>query len=218
MNRNSLRVIIADDHAVVRMGVKATLAQHPLRFEVVAEVESGEGLLHSLKTVPDIDVAITDYSMSRDGNDGLRLLRRLRNQHPCLGIVVLTMLDNEALLRGIRSLGIPDIINKKSPQHRLVNLVESAMRNITFAAHRTHDAISPARENSHSIVNTSDALSPREAETLRMLLLGMSVSEIGLKLNRSKKTISAQKHAAMLKLGVENDAELFRYLHDNFER
>ena len=210
-------MIIADDHAVVRKGIKATLAQHPLRFDVVAEVASGEDLLHSLKIDPGIDVAVTDYSMSKDGYDGLRLLRRLRDQHPRLGIVVLTMLDNEALLHGIRSLGIQDIINKKSPEHRLVNLIESSARKSRLALSGIPEATRTLKRGSSSKKCKSNALSPREAETLRMLVQGMSVSEIALKLNRSKKTISAQKHAAMLKLGLTNDAQLFHYLHAAFD-
>ncbi len=217
MNTKALRVIIADDHAVVRTGVKTTLAQHPIRFNVVAAVENGEELLDSLKTLPDIDVVITDYSMSKDGHDGLRLLRRLRVQYPRLAIVVLTVLDNEALLRSIHSLGIQNIVNKRGSEHRLIHMVEDAVRKIAFTSDEPHDASASTKRECRSPKNGSTALSPREAETLRMLLLGMSVSEIGLKLNRSKKTISAQKHAAMLKLGLENNAQLFRYLHDHFE-
>lgn len=218
MRNRALRLIIADDHTVVRMGLKAILAEHPIRFKLVAEVTNGEELLAALQAIADVDVVVTDFAMSRDGHDGLRLLQRLRVLHPNVNIVVLTMLNNAALLQSIHNLGIQCIISKGCPNHSVCQAIEKAARHLPLATGEATDFNISSHPDHTLATLKGSTLSPREVETLRLLLTGLGVSEIARTLHRSKKTISAQKHAAMVKLGLENDAQLFRYLYDRFER
>ena len=217
--QTTFRIVVADDHPITLVGVKALLAEQPLRYQLVATAANGEELLAELDARHGIDVVVTDFSMSHDGQDGLRLLKRLRDHHPDVAVVVLTMLNNPALLRRIYSLGIRCIVSKRSLQNDLTHAIECAMKGRPFMSARVRDAVSArGAENAEAQVVRKAWLSPREAETLRLLLTGLGVSEIARILDRSKKTISGQKQSAMAKLGLENDAQLFEYLHNQFER
>ncbi|MFY3138337.1 response regulator [Achromobacter xylosoxidans] len=217
MKNTTLSLIVADDHPIVRQGVKAVLAEHPIRYKVVAEAGDGEELLAQLASTPGVDAIVTDLSMSQDGQDGLRLVRRLRDQYPDLRIVVLTMLNNAGLFHGMQNLGVHCIVSKRSLNDDLSHAIENAMRNRPFMSADIEEQIASCAL-AQSSRNGKARLSPREVETLRLLLTGLSVSEIARTLHRSKKTISAQKQAAMTKLGLENDSQLFEYLHNYFEQ
>lgn len=217
MKNTTLNLIVADDHPIVRQGVKAVLAEHPIRYKVVAEAGDGEELLAQLACTPGIDVIVTDFSMSQDGQDGLRLVRRLRDQYPDLRIVVLTMLNNAGLFHSMHNLGVHCIVSKRSLNDDLHQAIENAMRNRPFMSADIEEQIASSAI-AQSSGNGKVRLSPREVETLRLLLTGLGVSEIARTLHRSKKTISAQKQAAMTKLGLENDSQLFEYLHNYFEQ
>ncbi|GAB1845842.1 response regulator transcription factor [Achromobacter xylosoxidans] len=216
MKNTTLNLIVADDHPIVRRGVQAILSEHPIRYKVVGEAGDGEELLARLAATPGIDVVVTDFAMSQDGQDGLRLFRRLREQYPDLAIVVLTMLNNAGLFHSIHSLGIHCIVSKRSLNDDLCHAIENAMRHRPFMSADVEEQVGSSGF-AQSGGSGKVTLSPREVETLRLLLTGLSVSEIARTLHRSKKTISAQKQAAMTKLGLENDSQLFEYLHNYFE-
>ncbi|MGS8566343.1 response regulator, partial [Salmonella enterica] len=93
-----MRVIIADDHPVVLIGLKTSLRDYGNQLEVVGEARNGRELLERLAQVP-CDLLITDFSMPADieGHDGLALLQHVRETYPSLPILVLTMLRNPAL-------------------------------------------------------------------------------------------------------------------------
>lgn len=165
------------------------------------------------------DIVVTDFAMDEGQQDGLRLLRRLQQQHPDIKIVVLTMLTNGALLNSILSLGVHCIVSKRGVQKHLATAIENATNSRPFLS----PDLKARLEEANSLSSTPSAdkellLSPRQIETLRLLRSGLSVSEIATSLNRSKKTISAQKQGAMAKLGLQNNAQLFEYLQNNFER
>jgi two-component system capsular synthesis response regulator RcsB len=214
----ALRIVIADDHPIVRLGVKAFLAEQPLRFRLVGEAASGDALLALLNDTPDVDVVVTDFAMDDKGQDGLRLLRRIRTAHPQIKIVVLTMLSNGALLRSIQSLGVQCIVGKRGLHENLMAAIDAAARNRPFLSPDLQAILTalftaqpaPASDTPNAL------LSARQIETLRLLHSGMTVSEIAVSLSRRKKTVSAHKQTAMMKLGLTNDAQLFEYLQNAF--
>lgn len=214
-----LRIVIADDHPIVRVGIKAFLAEHSIRFTLAGEASSGDELLSLLSATPGVDVVITDFAMDEGRQDGLRLLRRLQQQHPGIRIVVLTMLTNGALLNSIQKAGVDCIVGKRDVHKNLASAIENAVNHRPFLSPDLKALLDAAnRLSSSPSADHASRLSPRQAETLRLLRSGLTVSEIAASLNRSKKTISAQKQGAMAKLGLQNDAQLFEYLHSSFER
>jgi two-component system capsular synthesis response regulator RcsB len=199
-----IRVILADDHPVIRMGL-GTIMEHS-EFQVVGEA-SCPGELFSLLQDVECDVLVTDYLMPGDEMpDGHRMIERVRADWPTLPLVVLTMLRNPSLLRALWASRVNALVDKTTALQDIVPALRLAASGHTFLS-----ANYGARLAEFS---GGDALSGREADVLRMLVSGMSVSEIARKHGRSIKTISKQKMDAMRKLGLGTDMELHRYALD----
>ena len=207
-----LRVILADDHPIFRLGLRAVLEQDPL-IKVVAEADGPESLKSFLKTTP-CDVLISDFMMPvEQQNDGLRLLESIRRDWPQLPILVVTMLNNAALFRSMLKLGVLGLLGKGSLAGELPTAIEHLRNGNLYIAQSIIQTLQAA-DDLNSAELSSKELSPKELEVARLLASGLSVSEIASRLNRSKQTVSAQKVSAMRKLGVTNDAALFIYLQE----
>ncbi|HEY4293123.1 response regulator [Luteibacter sp.] len=205
----SSTVIIADDHPVVVAGVEAILKAH--RYDVVARAHDTDTLFEALSDYP-CDVVVTDYSMP-EGNqpDGTPMIRRIRAIRPDIGIVVLTMLANPAILRGLLDMGVAAIFDKRTNLRDIPVAVHAADvgRSYLSAPIRRlfHEADCAAGHD-----DLTPQLSPREVEVLRAYAQGHGLSEVAALMGRSFKTISRQKRSAMAKLGLINDAQLYQYL------
>lgn len=207
---NALRIVIADDHAVVLAGVRAVLERAEPPIEVVAAAQSGEELLGLLDRVP-CDVLVTDFSMpspSDHGRDGLRMLQTIRRTHPLLRVLVLTMLDNPSILRAIRELA-HGLISKRSDLRELPAAVAVVGAGRSYLSPLLQAALEAEAGRPEA------ALTARETEVVRLFAEGYSVSEIARRLNRSIKTISHQKADAMRKLGIDNHSQLYAYARDH---
>lgn len=201
-----IQVIVADDHPVIRMGMEAVLDQSPTHALVGSAANSDE-LLALLDAHP-CDVVVTDYAMpGGEHGDGLALLALLRRTWPALRIVVVTGLDQPAMIREIHAAGIDHIVSK-SDDHRLIgDAVQAAYVNRRYFSPSVLPLI-PARGSQRG----SPALSPRERELVALLATGLTVNEVAERLGRRKQTISTQKVNAMAKLAIERDADLYKYV------
>ncbi|WP_313455132.1 response regulator [Stenotrophomonas sp.] len=188
-----LRIIIADDHPVVRIGASSVIEKNGVGI-VVAEASSASELMDMLKAHP-CDVLVTDYSMpGGDQADGFAMISMIRRHYPDLPVVLLSVANNLAILRMVVSTGVQGLVDKASSMEELPQAI--------LAVHRKQAYL-------------SRTLSPKEVEVLRLLGAGQTVKEIALHLHKSVSTISRQKGDAMLKLGLKGDAELFDYLRDS---
>lgn len=208
----SLRIVLSDDHPVVRAGVRALLESASAlsdHWEVVAEAANADELLSLLSTTP-ADLLITDFSMpgSRAG-DGLTLLGQIRRRHPRLPVIVLTMIGNVQVLRSIVDTGVGGLLDKAAAGTELPQAVRSVSQGRSYygEALRVLLDLDGRQEGERNEV----ALSPRETEVLRLFAAGSSVSQIAAQLHRSKQTISRQKTDAMTKLGLKNDLQIYDY-------
>lgn len=201
-----IQVIVADDHPVIRMGMEAVLDQSPTHALVGSAANSDE-LLALLDAHP-CDVVVTDYAMpGGEHGDGLALIALLRRTWPALRIVVVTGLDQPAMIREIHAAGIDHIVSK-SDDHRLIgDAVQAAYVNRRYFSPSVLPLI-PARGSQRG----SPALSPREREVVALLATGLTVNEVAERLGRRKQTISTQKVNAMAKLAIERDADLYKYV------
>jgi two-component system, NarL family, captular synthesis response regulator RcsB len=217
-NGEITRIVIADDHPVVTLGIRALL--RPMgQVEVVGEASSGGELLTVLADKP-CDLLITDFSMPyEDGSgDGLPLLRRLRRDYPGLPIIVLTMLHNPALTRGMLAVGVNGLVSKVAMMKELLLAIGAVMNGRTYLCEAMREHVldwSPPRAQGEAAQpeagNDPAVLSRREAEVVRLFAQGMSVTQIAEHLHRSVKTVSQQKNDAMRKLGVTSNTQLFEY-------
>jgi two-component system capsular synthesis response regulator RcsB len=208
----NLRVILADDHPFVLLGIQATLAAQ-CGFTVVGEAASPSSLLDVLARTA-CDVLVTDLAMpdqSGDAEDGLRLIRRVRSGWPQVRIVVLTSLTNAAILRSIIADGVLGVLNKIESMDELAAAIRAAGAGRAYVSRSVLDVLAAANGESAGVAATRE-LSPRQAEVIRMFVRGHSISEIAQHLGRDIRTVSRQKRDAMAKLGVSNDPGLFAFV------
>ncbi|HEY4090503.1 MAG TPA: response regulator transcription factor [Luteibacter sp.] len=202
-----IRAIVADDHPVVRLGLRLAM-QKAADMRVVAEADTAEALLAAVKDTP-CDVVVTDFSMP-GGNrgDGLGLLGTLVRTAPDTPVVLVTVLDFPDVLRAVLALGIHGLCNKTDPLEQVVEAVRVVVAGGTYISAGLQDVL----QDTPSPSTATSLLTVREAEVLRLLGEGLTGNEIAARLNRSPKTISRQKSDVMAKLGLEGDAALAAFL------
>ncbi|WP_296223506.1 response regulator transcription factor [Ralstonia sp. UBA689] len=206
-----IQLVIADDHPGVVAAVRHLVSEVE-GFEVVGEAANTDELLAILGRVR-CDVVITDYAMpgSRYG-DGIVLLEFLMRQQANLRIMVLTMLETRALMSNILRAGIKVIVSKADEPRHILEGVRAALSDRIYLSPQL-DAKLIRRTLAQEPANDDPIrlLGKRELEVLRMYVTGMTVSQIAVRLNRSVKTISAQKQAGMRKLKLSTEAALFDF-------
>ena len=200
-----IRLLIADDHAIVRDGLKRILAAVP-DLQVAAEAASGDQALAMVKA-QEFDVVVTDMSMP--GLSGMDLIKRLRIERPKLRILVLSMHGERQYAARALKAGAAGYLNKDSAAEQLVG----AIRKIAAGGVHVPDAAAAGLLSPDKAPH--EALSDREFEVLRLLVDGLGPTEIGERLHLSVKTVSTHKTRILEKLGVGSTAELVRYALDN---
>jgi len=209
-----LKVVVADDHPLMLMGVAELLARD-IGIEVSATATSPSELVAVLQQeLP--DVLVTDYSMPEDPQygDGIAFIGYLLRRFPGLKVLVLTMLSNPMIVASLYDLGVAGVVQKQHDHRELIR----ALRSVALG-NRYHPP-GPPRDKSAATTPVSlqarvASLSPREFEVLRLFAQGLAVGEVAEKLNRSIKTVSSQKTAAIKKLGVANNQELIAFCTQN---
>ncbi|SAK83156.1 DNA-binding response regulator [Caballeronia ptereochthonis] len=182
-------------------------------IDVVGEANNASTLLAELVDVP-CDVLVTDFAMPEhgaDAKDGLRLIRKVRQDFPSISIVVLTSVSNVAILRSILNAGAMGLVNKAEP----IELVATAVRHASVGRRYVSASFVAALAEAGAETDFPSEqlpLSPREIEVVRLFAKGHSITEIARELDRDVRTISRQKRDAMNKLGVRNDPGLFAFV------
>jgi two-component system capsular synthesis response regulator RcsB len=201
---NHIRVVVADDHPVIRMGIESTLDGLSAIKRMGSAADSTQ--LIALLDAQSCDVLVTDYAMpGGQHGDGVELIAFIRQRYPDLRIVMLTGIEKLALIRSLMAHGVNAILSKTDDM--------SHLRAAIHAAHIGRRYYSPRIANMlKALPATGSArLSQRESEVIALYVDGDSINVIAEKLQKSKQTISTQKVSAMRKLGIETDADLFKY-------
>jgi len=200
-----IRVVIGDDHTLMREGLKQLLQADGL--DVVGEACDGNGVIEKVRTT-EFDVLLLDLSMP--GKSGLELIKWVKEMRPKVRILVLSMhSERQYAIRAIRA-GASGYLTKESAPSQLVAAILKVASGGAF--------VSPAVAEMLALegVRTMDgprhaSLSDREFEVFRLLVAGVTVSDIAERLNLSSKTISTHKARLMEKMGITSSAELVRY-------
>jgi DNA-binding NarL/FixJ family response regulator len=199
---NRVRVLIADDHAMVRTGLAALIQAQP-DLEVVGEAEDGVRVVERCRELRP-DVVVLDLSMPVRG--GLPALEELRAECPATRTVVLTMHDDEAYVRLARLAGADGFVLKKALATELIRALRAV------AAGRTHfPGQPPAAPRLRREGTPMDRLTPREREVLGLIALGHTTPEIARKLHLGEKTIETHRAHLTEKLGLHTRADLVRF-------
>jgi len=201
-----IRVLIADDHPIVRQGVIQILSStHDI--VVAAEATSGRELMHQVAVTP-CDIVLLDLTMP--GSDGLDVLKQLRREAPQTPVLVLTMhSEDQFAVRSLRA-GASGYLTKDSAPSELVGAIRkivaggryiSPLMAERLAAHLGPDAEQPLHER----------LSDREYQVLRLIAAGKSTREIAAQLSLSTKTVSTYRARILEKMEMRSAAELTAY-------
>ncbi|MFL1504650.1 response regulator [Pseudomonas sp. O64] len=202
-----LRVIIADDHPIVRIGQRVVIEASG-QCKVVGEASGPDELLVLLSTTP-CDLLVTDFAMPGGLQaDGYVLLSLLRRQYPTLPVILVTMFANVATLRASFAHGARAIVAKKASAKELPLAIKAVAKGQTYASECLREQLIEAGTGDQS---QTPQLSGKEREVVRMLASGMTVSQIAARVNRSISTISKQKSTAMHRLCISTDVDLFAY-------
>jgi len=197
-----IRVLIADDHSIVRDGLKRILAA-TADLQVTGEAASGDAALALVKA-NDYDVVMLDMSMP--GLSGLDLIKRLKVEKPKLRILVLSMHGEQQYAARALKAGAAGYLNKDSASDQLLG----ALRKIAGGGMHIGEAAAAGLLQA-SGKPAHQALSDREFEVMRLLVEGLGPTEIAERLHLSVKTVSTHKTRILEKLGLGSTAELVRY-------
>lgn len=204
-----MRVIIADDHCVVRVGLRI-LINASRQCVIVGEAGSTDSLMEVLSNTP-CDVLITDFSMPGGQQaDGLKMLHAMRRHYPAMPIILLTMFTSVATARAALAQGVMAIVAKTASATELPLAIRAVGEGRRYLSESLHRLLA----NTGNLLHESP-LSAKEHEVVRMLASGMTVSEIANHFKRSVSTISKQKNMAMRRLGISTDVDLFSYARDS---
>jgi DNA-binding NarL/FixJ family response regulator len=199
-----IRVLLADDHGLVREGLRGILAK-ATDMEVIAEAATGDEVLLRVKQT-EFDIALLDLSMP--GLSGLALIKRLRLERPKLRILVLSMHGEKQYAARALKAGASGYLTKDSATAQLLG----AIRKIAAGGVHISESVAAQLIGADGAAEAPHrALSDREYEVLRQIVAGRSVTEIADGLHLSVKTVSTHKARILEKLDLAGTAELVRY-------
>ncbi len=198
-----IKILIVDDHALVRMGIRRLLEDLP-DMDVVADAESGEQALALVKTHKP-DVVLLDMKMP--GMDGWEVTRRLKKSHPHVKVIAVTAICAEPLPTRVLQLGAMGYLTKESGAEEMASAIRKVAKGDKYlsaeiAQKMAINSLEAAKESPF------DLLSEREMQVMLMITSGMTVQNIADRLFLSSKTINGYRYRMFEKLGIKNDVEL----------
>jgi len=207
-----IKVLIADDHAIVRTGLRALIHSEPA-MELVGEATGGyEALELVKKTHP--DVLVLDLSMP--DLDGIAVTRQVRPQSPDLHILILTLHEDEALLKAALKAGASGYILKRAAETELISAIHTILRGDLYVdPSMVRRLLTDETPPSVASPGSAETLTPREIDVLKLIVQGYTNRQIGEELSISVRT--AESHRANLsdKLGLHSRVELVRYAREH---
>jgi DNA-binding NarL/FixJ family response regulator len=211
-----LRILIADDHEVVRRGLCSLLQAHE-GWEICGEAKDGREAVEMARALKP-DVVIVDVGMPN--LNGLAATRQLSRQNPQQKIIVLTITDSDQVIREALDAGARGFVLKSDAARDLVSAVEALQRNRMFLTPRVNDMVLAGfLEKGHNGIKSETPqlpkLTPREREVIQLLAEGKSSKEVACLLNLSTKTAETHRSNIMRKLGFHSIRDLVVYAVKN---
>ncbi|HEX7682184.1 MAG TPA: response regulator transcription factor [Trinickia sp.] len=209
MAAETIKVLLVDDHTVVRNGVRLMLSS-AADIEVAAEAASAIEAVQAINAQR-FDVALVDIALP--GKNGLDLLKALQVSHPALAVLILSTYAEDIYAMRALKLGAAGYLTKDSSASTLIEAVRKASKGGKY--------VSPSlAEKFASVIGgkpaaTHEVLSDRELEVLKLLARGESLVNIGERLHLSPKTVTTYRSRILDKMGLGSNAELTRYALEN---
>jgi DNA-binding NarL/FixJ family response regulator len=203
------RILIADDHEIVRRGIRSLLEDHP-GWEVCGEAEDGrDAVKHANALKPDL--VLLDIGMPN--LNGLDAARQIVAHSPLTSVLVLTIHDSEQVVREVLAVGARGFLLKSDAGRDLVSAVEALQRHSTFFTSKVAEFVLEGYLNPHRApeARCRNRLTPREREVVQLLAEGKTSKEVAVALNLSVKTTETHRTNIMRKLDLHSVADLTIY-------
>lgn len=201
-----MRILIADDHAIFRQGLKQILAEEP-DCQLVGEATNGDDLLAELHSKP-CEIVLLDLSMP--GRSGVGLVRDVYEAKGRHKIIVLSMHEEQQYIAEALKAGAAGYVTKNSASDQLIQAIRKVARGEVFvSAAASQTSLKGAHARQPELPHTR--LTPREREVFDMLVAGRKMSHIARDLGLSIKTVSTHKTNLLFKMDVASTADLVRY-------
>ncbi|HSU28902.1 MAG TPA: response regulator transcription factor [Chitinophagaceae bacterium] len=205
-----LRILIADDHPIVRRGLKQLLLQaHP--SAIIEEVGEAESLVKKALQA-DWDVIVCDMNMP--GRSGLEALEQIKQSKPALPVLIMSMYpEDQYALRALKS-GASGYLRKETVDDELVGAIQTVLQGRKYITPSIAEKLADAYKADDSKL-PHEHLSNREFEIFKLIAAGKSITDIGDQLSLSVSTVGTYRSRLMVKLNVQSNAELTRYALEN---
>jgi two-component system, NarL family, invasion response regulator UvrY len=203
MNR-PIKVLLVDDHPVVRTGYRHLLETDP-GIQVIGEAHDSVSAYEAFKALAP-DVVVLDISLP--GASGIEAMKRMRAHRADACVLIFSMHDEAIFVSRARRSGAAGYLSKSSAPERLIEAVRAVSRGEQYFDEEATSGVSGSSHAESSAL--LDVLSHRETEVLRMWAQGLGLNEIGLRLGVSEKTVANYQSLVRQKLGVHNDVQLLR--------
>jgi two-component system, NarL family, response regulator NreC len=207
-----MEILVVDDHALIREGVRKILASQP-GWNVCAEASTGQiGLAEAMKLKP--EVAIIDLSMP--DMDGLQTAKKIKESCPNTEIVMLSVHFSDELVRKIMEAGIKGYVLKSDAGHELVRAVEAAANHRSYLTDQASKIVRDARDRRDIPMRPiKERLTSRQREIVRLIAEGKSSKQVAKVLGISAKTAETHRANIMRKLGIHTVSDLVHYAYQN---
>jgi two-component system invasion response regulator UvrY len=202
-----MRILLADDHAVVRHGLKQILADE-VRRAVFGEARNAQEALNRVWK-ENWDVVVLDITMP--GRSGLEVLREIKKSRPKLPVLVLSMHPENQFAVRVLKRGASGYMTKESAPEELVGAIRKVLAGGRYVSNSLAEKLATYLAGGDSQKPPQELLSDREFQVLRLIASGKIVSEIARELSLSVKTISTYRTRILEKMGMKNNAELMHY-------
>jgi DNA-binding NarL/FixJ family response regulator len=200
------RILIADDHAIVRKGLKETLEEE-LGAVTFGEAKDGTQVLDQIRKQK-WDLVLLDIGM--EGRSGLEVLEEIREVQPKLPVLMLSMYsERDFAVRALRQ-GAAGYVNKQAPTEELVGAVSKVLNGQRYISSAVADKLATELQRASEKL-PHETLSNRELQVMRLIVSGRSMKEIAGELSLSVKTVATYHTRLLKKINVQSDVELTRY-------
>ena len=204
----SIRILIVDDHGLMRAGLRAMLEDEPF-IEVVGEAANSEEALYLAGQLTP-DIVLLDIGMP--GADGIEATRRLRKMSPQVQVLILTVYEEESLLREAIKAGASGYVIKRAVEEDLIAAIQAVSRGDMYI----HPAVTRLLVKDLSLTggtetSASEPLTARESEVMRYIVRGFTNRQIAETLTISIRTVEGHRASLFGKLGIKNRVELIEY-------
>ena len=206
-----MRILIADDHAIVRKGIKQLLAEE-YPSATIAEVGDSESLIAKTST-ENWDVVICDLDMP--GRSGLDAMQQIKATHPKLPVLIMSIHPEEQYARRLLKAGAAGYLSKDAATEDLAKAVRQVLLGRKYISPAVAQIIADDVAQDRGDKALHESLSNREFEIFKLIASGMSVSEIADKLTLSSPTISTHRARILAKMNMRTNSELTRYALNN---